>query len=313
MNTEKKTVESSDLWLLSPLCVGVFDQEYGGSPECLYDSPIEYENDIREALHEFLRKVYSGNDLMACFSLPDAREMEAAIRSKVRSACLDVRVIDERLYAAVKVETSVDLTEEELDALAEQVEIQYRDGWGSAFNLEKIPTSQGDLIYASPYYYGFELCVESADHLSMQPAVDQGPKTNFFEQELQKIVGPLHPDATFVGQACYVRLDELNRAKIQFVSCGVAGEYPALGVTILNRQAGEVDQITLRFGDILGWHENPSANAPFAWDCEGGAEWYGFQPSQEEYRTISNALERYLEVFQEQTPSAAPQWQPAMQ
>ncbi len=155
--------------------------------------------------------------------------------------------------------------------------------------------------------------VESSDQLSRQPAIDRKPKTNFFEQELQKIVGPLHPDATFVGQACYMRLDELNRAKIQFVSCGVAGEYPALGVTILNRQAGEVDQITLHFGEILGWHENPSANAPFAWDYGGGAEWYGFQPSQEEYRTMASALERYLDVFQEQVSSDAPQWQPAMQ
>ena len=154
---------------------------------------------------------------------------------------------------------------------------------------------------------------KSADQLSRQPAVEQKPKTNFFEQELQKIAEPLHPDATFIGRACYVQLDELNLAKIQFVSCGVAGEYPALGVTILNRQAGEVDQITLYFGEILGWHENPSANAPFAWDYGGGAEWYGFQPSHEEYRTMSTALERYLEVFQEQTMSSAPRWQPAMQ
>lgn len=41
---------------------------------------------------------------------------------------------------------------------------------------------------------------------------------NFFEQELHKIVAPKYPDATYVGRACYVRLDELNRAKIQFVT-----------------------------------------------------------------------------------------------
>ena len=42
----------------------------------------------------------------------------------------------------------------------------------------------------------------------------------FFEQELRKIVGTEYPDATFVGRACYVRLDEMNRAKIQFVTPG---------------------------------------------------------------------------------------------
>ncbi|WP_160635198.1 hypothetical protein [Pseudoflavonifractor sp. 60] len=125
-------------------------------------------------------------------------------------------------------------------------------------------------------------------------------------------MGEVHPDVTFAGRACYVRLDELIRAKIQFVSCGTAEEYPALGVTILNRQAGEVDQITLRFGDILGSHADPTANAPFAWEYEGVAEWYGFQPSQEDYQAMSGALEGYLEIFQEQTPSAAPQWQQTM-
>lgn len=35
----------------------------------------------------------------------------------------------------------------------------------------------------------------------------------FYEQELRKIVGERYPDATYVGRACYVRLDEMNRAK----------------------------------------------------------------------------------------------------
>ena len=39
----------------------------------------------------------------------------------------------------------------------------------------------------------------------------------FFEQELRKIVGAEYPDATFVGRACYVRLSDMNRAKIQFI------------------------------------------------------------------------------------------------
>ena len=111
MSTEKKAAESSDLWLISPIWAGLLDQE-GGIPECLYDTPIEYENDIRNALHRYLEKECSGSDIMARFSLPKARETEAAIRSKVRSACLDVRVVDERLCAAVKVETSANLTEE---------------------------------------------------------------------------------------------------------------------------------------------------------------------------------------------------------
>ena len=64
---------------------------------------------------------------------------------------------------------------------------------------------------------------------------------NFFEQELHRIVAPKYPDATYVGRACYVRLNELNRAKIQFVTGIVANQYHALRISILNRNEGQVD------------------------------------------------------------------------
>lgn len=309
MSTEEKTQE---LRLVSPIWVGLVDEEYGGSPECLYDSAIEYEADIRAALFAFLEKEGSGRDLMAGFSLPEAQELEAAIRSKVSAARLDVSAAGGSLRAAVKVETSASLTREELDALMEQIEAQYRDGWGSAFELEDIPAGRGGVIYARLHHSGFELRAETAGRQPGQEAVEQRAKPDFFERELRKIVGARHPDAVFAGRACYLRLDERNRAKIQFVSLGVAGEYPALGVTVLSRQAGEVDQITLRFGDVLGPRTDPAANAPFAWEYPGGAEWYGFRPAQEDYQAISGALERYLEVFQEQAPAAETRWQPAM-
>ena len=57
----------------------------------------------------------------------------------------------------------------------------------------------------------------------------------FYEQELRKIVGEQYPDATYVGRACYVRLSDMNRAKIQFVTGIVANQYNALQMTILNR------------------------------------------------------------------------------
>lgn len=75
---------------------------------------------------------------------------------------------------------------------------------------------------------------------------------NFFEQELHKIVAPKYPDATYVGRACYVRLDELNRAKIQFVTGIVANQYHGLRISILNRNEGQVDALLLNLSDILG-------------------------------------------------------------
>ena len=74
----------------------------------------------------------------------------------------------------------------------------------------------------------------------------------FYEQELRKIVGERYPDATYVGRACYVRLSDMNRAKIQFVTGSVANQYNALQLTILNRSEGQVDTLRLRFSDLLG-------------------------------------------------------------
>ena len=54
----------------------------------------------------------------------------------------------------------------------------------------------------------------------------------FYEQELRKIIGERYPDATYVGRACYVRLSDMNRAKIQFVTGIVANQYNALQLTI---------------------------------------------------------------------------------
>lgn len=97
---------------------------------------------------------------------------------------------------------------------------------------------------------------------------------NFFEQELHKIVAPKYPDATYVGRACYVRLDELNRAKIQFVTGIVANQYHALRVSILNRNEGQVDVLLLNLSDILGKKQTGNPNFrnginPYIWDDYG--------------------------------------------
>ena len=75
---------------------------------------------------------------------------------------------------------------------------------------------------------------------------------SFYEQELRKIVGERYPDATYVGRACYVRLSDMNRAKIQFVTGIVANQYHALQLTILNRNEGQVDALRLQLTDLLG-------------------------------------------------------------
>ena len=139
----------------------------------------------------------------------------------------------------------------------------------------------------------------------------------FFEQELRKIVGAEYPDATFVGRACYVRLSDMNRAKIQFTTCGTADHYEALQMTILNRSDGQVDTLRLRFKDVLGTKQVSNPNfrngvAPHAWTYNDKTEWYAYHPNSRDYQKLTDAVSDYLDVFQEQTQTADQQWQQTM-
>lgn len=138
-----------------------------------------------------------------------------------------------------------------------------------------------------------------------------------FEQELRKIVSPRYPDATYVGRACYVRLSEMNRTKIQFISTHIASQYDALRLTILNRDEGAVDNLVLRFSDLLGKKHTSNPNfrdgvIPHLWDDCGKVAWYVYQPSSRDYQELSDAVGSYLEVFQEQVQMERPGWEQTM-
>jgi len=124
----------------------------------------------------------------------------------------------------------------------------------------------------------------------------------FFEKELRKIVGGICPTATYVGRACYVELNETNRAKIEFIDPRVVDEYDALQVKILNRNEGQVDSLRLRFKDILGVKSVANPNfrngiSPYAWSCNGETSWYVYQPNQADYIKLQKNLLDYLKVF----------------
>ena len=140
---------------------------------------------------------------------------------------------------------------------------------------------------------------------------------NFYEQELKKIVGDRYPDATYVGRACYVRLIDTNRAKIQFVTGIVANQYNALQLTILNRNEGQVDVLRLRFTDLLGKKQTNNPNFcdgvdPHIWDSSDDVHWYVYQPTRQDYDTLGDAVSDYLEVFQEPVQTDKQSWQQTM-
>ena len=138
-----------------------------------------------------------------------------------------------------------------------------------------------------------------------------------FEQELRKIVSPRYPDAAYVGRACYVRLSEMNQAKVEFISTHIASQYDALRLTILNRDEGTVDNLVLRFSDLLGKKHTSNPNfrdgvIPHLWDNYTKVAWYVYQPSSRDYQELSDAVGSYLEVFQEQVQMERPGWEQTM-
>ena len=126
----------------------------------------------------------------------------------------------------------------------------------------------------------------------------------FYERELRKIIGEKYPDATYVGRACYVRLSDTNRAKIQFVTGIVANQYNAIRITILNCSEGQVDVLLLRFSDLFGIKNTSNPNFrnginPHIWDCDGRVDWYVYYPNQHDYEVLSDAVSIYLDVFKD--------------
>ena len=124
----------------------------------------------------------------------------------------------------------------------------------------------------------------------------------FYEQELRKIVGERYPDATYVGRACYVRLSDMNRAKIQFVTGIVGNQYNAL---------------RLRFSDLLGTKMTSNPNfrngvEPHIWDDYGKVSWYVYHPTRQDYEVLSDAVSDYLDVFQDMSQSADRAWEQTM-
>ena len=139
----------------------------------------------------------------------------------------------------------------------------------------------------------------------------------FYEQELRKIIGERYPDAAYVGRACYVRLSDMNRAKIQFVTGIVSNQYNALHMTILNRSEGQVDTLRLRFSDLFGKKmvNNPNFRdgvIPHIWDDYGKVSWYVYHPTRQDYEILSHAVSDYLEVFQDMSQSADRAWEQTM-
>lgn len=127
---------------------------------------------------------------------------------------------------------------------------------------------------------------------------------NFFEQELRKMAGhvPAIYDTKYVGQACFGKLTDILRIRMELVTQSVANNYTAVKATIINRNNGPVDILTLQFANLLGLKSVSNPNFkdgiyPYIWNSGDKIDWYVYKPTNKDYELISKALNDYIEMF----------------
>ena len=79
--------------------------------------------------------------------------------------------------------------------------------------------------------------------------------TNFYERQLQRMFGEsevLSADTVFAGKAMVSKISDDLRAKIEFVTARVSGQYEGLKLSIINKNEGLIDSQTFMFHEIIG-------------------------------------------------------------
>lgn len=129
---------------------------------------------------------------------------------------------------------------------------------------------------------------------------------NYFEQELRRLFGndAAIADKRFVGRAFFGKITGNLRVRVEFVTMGTSNHYEAIKATVINRNDGPVDVLTLRFSDLLGRKavSNPNFSdgvTPYIWKYGDEIEWYVYKPTMADYDQISCALNDYFNVFRE--------------
>lgn len=129
---------------------------------------------------------------------------------------------------------------------------------------------------------------------------------NTFESELRKLFDhdTVFADTRFVGRTCYGKLSDHIRVRAEFITLGYADKYEALKVSLLNRAEGVIDTTVIRFGDLFGKKQVSNPNfrdgiIPYIWKDGQNVEWYVYRPTKADYKTLSDTVNNYLEVFRE--------------
>ena len=99
------------------------------------------------------------------------------------------------------------------------------------------------------------------------------------EKELHRLFDDserISEDTVFAGKTMVTKIGEDLRAKVQFVSTHISGQYDALRLTIIGMK-----------GD----------RTPHIWDDNSRVGWFVYQPTPAEYNFISDMVEDYISMY----------------
>ena len=125
---------------------------------------------------------------------------------------------------------------------------------------------------------------------------------NFFQQQLsayltdRRVFAP--SKVTFAGRAAFISLNGNRRARVEFVTTGIADHYDAIRVKLLNTQEGVIDQQLFRFEDYFRPMPVGSSNAvvPHIWVYRDDPEWYR-SPDSADLSALKVDIRDYIQVF----------------
>lgn len=127
---------------------------------------------------------------------------------------------------------------------------------------------------------------------------------NFYEKQLQRMFGEselLPADTVFAGKAMLAKISNELRAKVEFVTARVSGQYEGLKLSIINKNQGLIDSQTFMFHEIIGLKGTARDRKPHIWDDNGKASWFGYEPTATELEAIASKVENYIEMYADQS------------
>ena len=123
---------------------------------------------------------------------------------------------------------------------------------------------------------------------------------NFYEKQLKRMFPDFDTqsgDTIFAGKSMISIISNELRAKVEFVTGRVSGQYEGLQLSIINKNEGVIDSQEFKFHEIIGLKGPKQDRKPHVWDDNGKASWFVYEPTDAELENIGSKVEEYVWMY----------------